>query len=66
MTAPRCPTCDLALSTGLQSPVFPFCSQRCKSIDLGNWLSDRYVIDAGAAEDESMPPQELGGVADHE
>lgn len=22
----------------------PFCSERCKLIDLGNWASERYVI----------------------
>lgn len=58
MTATRCPTCNISLTSGLDGPLFPFCSQRCKSVDLGNWLSDRYIIDAGAAEDESMPPQD--------
>jgi len=60
MTAPRCPTCDVRLATGLESPVFPFCSQRCKSADLGNWLTGRYVIDAGAVEEESASPADLG------
>jgi len=38
----------------------PFCSQRCKLIDLGNWLEERYVISTplnsgrpAEAEDES-------------
>jgi len=25
-------------------PFFPFCSERCKIIDLGNWASEKYVI----------------------
>lgn len=25
-------------------PNFPFCSQRCKLIDLGKWLNEEYVI----------------------
>ena len=24
---------------------FPFCSERCKLIDLGNWLDDKYSIE---------------------
>ncbi|HEY1185887.1 MAG TPA: DNA gyrase inhibitor YacG [Bryobacteraceae bacterium] len=28
----------------LGDPEFPFCSERCRTIDLGNWASDKYVI----------------------
>ena len=31
---------------------FPFCSERCRLLDLGNWASERYVI-AEPAIDES-------------
>jgi len=35
----------------------PFCSERCKMIDLGAWASDRYVVPGGAAEEaEQTPP----------
>ena len=38
----RCPTCRKLV---LQSdPEFPFCSDRCRLIDLGKWASDGYVI----------------------
>jgi len=38
----RCPTCrKLVVATG---PEFPFCSQRCRVIDLGKWASGGYVI----------------------
>ncbi len=38
----RCPTCrKLVLRT---DPEFPFCSERCRLIDLGRWASDGYVI----------------------
>ena len=38
----RCPTCRaLVLSTGEN---FPFCSDRCRVIDLGKWASGEYVI----------------------
>ena len=25
-------------------PDFPFCSERCRTIDLGNWASGKYVV----------------------
>lgn len=38
----RCPTCKkLVLRT---EPEFPFCSERCRLIDLGKWASGAYVI----------------------
>jgi endogenous inhibitor of DNA gyrase (YacG/DUF329 family) len=30
----------------------PFCSERCKLIDLGNWASERYVITTPLKSDE--------------
>ena len=38
----KCPICkkDVAPESG----YYPFCSERCKLIDLGNWASERYVI----------------------
>lgn len=30
---------------------FPFCSERCRSIDLGRWLSGSYAIPVTDAED---------------
>ena len=46
-----CPRCqkDLVLpdENNLEKlPFFPFCSQRCKLIDLGAWLDDQYKIPA--------------------
>ena len=34
-------------------PQFPFCSQRCKLIDLGRWLGEGYRLPAEAREDEA-------------
>lgn len=44
MTGPRCPTCKKALLDGTDAAAFPFCSARCKSIDLGAWLTERYRV----------------------
>jgi endogenous inhibitor of DNA gyrase (YacG/DUF329 family) len=38
-------------------PQFPFCSRRCKTIDLGRWLDEQYRIDA-EEEQEASPPTE--------
>jgi len=39
---PRCPICKK--STKPDSPEFPFCCGRCKTIDLGKWVKGDYVI----------------------
>ncbi len=53
----QCPICKKQVALG--APVFPFCSDRCRTVDLGNWASEKYVIstplqagDFDAEEDE--------------
>jgi uncharacterized protein len=38
----RCPTCRKIVLAS--DPEFPFCSERCRIIDLGKWASGGYVI----------------------
>jgi endogenous inhibitor of DNA gyrase (YacG/DUF329 family) len=38
----NCPICKKTVTAG--SDFYPFCSERCKLIDLGNWSSEKYVI----------------------
>ena len=38
----KCPICGKPVA--LEDPHMPFCSERCKLIDLGNWASEKYVI----------------------
>lgn len=38
----RCPTCRTLILKS--DPNFPFCSERCRVIDLGKWASGGYVI----------------------
>ncbi|HKH98994.1 MAG TPA: DNA gyrase inhibitor YacG [Candidatus Sulfotelmatobacter sp.] len=46
----RCPICKKAVqSTGAD---FPFCSDRCRLIDLGKWASGAYVISAPVTDAE--------------
>ena len=42
-----CPVCGKPSARAL----FPFCSQRCKDIDLNNWLSGSYAIPVTEAEE---------------
>ena len=39
---PHCPTCDREVSS--DNPFFPFCSERCRLLDLGKWLGGDYRI----------------------
>jgi endogenous inhibitor of DNA gyrase (YacG/DUF329 family) len=42
----RCPICDRVMEgqSVKEWPQFPFCSPRCKTIDLGRWLNEEYGI----------------------
>ena len=41
-----CPICKKEVEG--TAPEFPFCSERCRIIDLGNWASGKYVISTPA------------------
>jgi uncharacterized protein len=48
-----CPICKRPLSADqVSGPYRPFCSQRCKTIDLGDWLDGAYRISAPVAEED--------------
>ena len=41
----RCPICKREIKDAPDDfPARPFCSARCKTIDLGNWLNEAYRI----------------------
>ncbi|MBI1422770.1 MAG: DNA gyrase inhibitor YacG [Gammaproteobacteria bacterium] len=40
----HCPTCGKALTWDKNNPYRPFCSERCKLIDLGEWASESHRI----------------------
>lgn len=39
----KCPHCDILFSY-YESEFRPFCSERCKMIDLGHWFNESYVV----------------------
>jgi len=45
----RCPICKREVVAG--SAEFPFCSERCRIIDLGNWASEKYRVPSDAKAD---------------
>jgi uncharacterized protein len=46
----RCPICKKVVKS--TDAEFPFCSPRCRTIDLGKWASGGYVV--------SSPAEEIG------
>jgi len=38
----KCPICHKEVKR--EDHEFPFCSERCRILDLGNWASGKYVI----------------------
>ena len=40
--SPKCPICQAVVAREIAT--FPFCSPRCKLIDLGRWIKGDYVI----------------------
>ncbi|MZH03454.1 MAG: DNA gyrase inhibitor YacG [Nitrospinae bacterium] len=42
----KCPICKKpAILDREKNPYLPFCSERCRTIDLGAWLDEKYVIE---------------------
>jgi uncharacterized protein len=56
----KCPTCGRPIEWSAASPYRPFCSERCKLIDLGAWLAEQRAIagDSPAAPEEELPGAE--------
>ncbi|MHC4552208.1 MAG: DNA gyrase inhibitor YacG [Planctomycetota bacterium] len=62
----KCPTCDKAIPSAtstsdgkkqLNARFFPFCSERCRLVDLGAWLDEDFRIPSAHQSPLDMPPQ---------
>ena len=40
----RCPICAKEAKPRKENPSAPFCSPRCKQVDLGKWLNEEYRV----------------------
>ncbi len=66
--APRtvpCPGCGKKSVFEPWNPWRPFCSERCRMVDLGAWAAESYRIPGNPGEDES-PDEKEGGKAQPE
>jgi uncharacterized protein len=52
----KCPTCGRAVEWSEVSPFRPFCSDRCRLIDLGAWLSEERGIAGDTISPEAVDP----------
>jgi endogenous inhibitor of DNA gyrase (YacG/DUF329 family) len=55
----KCPTCRRDVEWSEASQYRPFCSDRCRLIDLGAWLAEQHKIpgESGSAQDQLQPDQ---------
>jgi len=48
---PACPMCKKPVGLRKTNPSFPFCSPRCRAVDLGKWLGEEYRVPDAHPED---------------
>jgi len=56
----KCPQCGKPVEWSANSPFRPFCSERCKTLDLGAWAAEAYRVPVERS-DGDEPPE--GGTA---
>ncbi|HEX9398013.1 MAG TPA: DNA gyrase inhibitor YacG [Burkholderiales bacterium] len=55
-----CPRCGRPAEFGPQNKWRPFCSERCRMIDLGQWASESYRVATPESPDDEKPGSEPG------
>ena len=58
MTVVNCPTCAARVEWTEANTFRPFCSNRCKQIDLGAWAEEKYTIPATDPLDDALDEDE--------
>ncbi|CAN5794198.1 DNA gyrase inhibitor YacG [soil metagenome] len=51
----KCPTCG-KLTELKDNPFRPFCSERCKMVDLGSWVTEEYRVPGKPVSSETISP----------
>jgi uncharacterized protein len=59
----NCPICKKPTDSETD-PDFPFCSERCRTMDLGNWSSERYVVSEPVIDEDA--PEETSPANPHD
>ena len=53
-----CPICGKAVIWSAENRWRPFCSERCKLIDLGQWATEKYRVPVAKTEPDPILPEE--------
>jgi uncharacterized protein len=56
----RCPVCKREFDAAT-SPAKPFCSERCRTIDLGRWLGESYSLPVVPDPEADEKPEQQPG-----
>jgi len=59
----RCPTCETQFDP-TTSRALPFCSDRCRQIDLGRWLREKHSIPTLRSEEDEDGATEVENSGD--
>lgn len=62
----NCPHCNEIVTWSEENRWRPFCSERCKLIDFGEWASERHSIPGEPASPEDLESAPLPGQTDTE
>jgi uncharacterized protein len=54
----ECPQCGKKVVWDSKNPYRPFCSERCKQMDLGAWAQEKYVIPGASSEPDTPQDEE--------
>ena len=55
----RCVECKAAIAAKGENGFFPFCSARCRQVDLGRWLNEEVSVPVSQEGSErALPPDE--------
>jgi endogenous inhibitor of DNA gyrase (YacG/DUF329 family) len=62
--AMHCAHCQKPIAARADNPAFPFCTERCRSLDLGKWLDEDYKVSEPITDltqlDEGLLTEALG------
>lgn len=63
-----CPVCNTQIDKDVSAECKPFCSNRCKDIDLHRWLSDYYIVNKTEQDDDNRPAKSpiAGDISDED
>lgn len=60
----NCPTCEKSIEWTPENNFRPFCSERCKLIDLGDWADESHKISQNIQPDQQLSEEMLDAIED--